>query len=263
MIDFLRFTRAGLMAAPLALAPAAAMAEATGYDYEVYVGGAQVADMRIVIDRNGDRYRVSSSLDLVGMASVFSDWRARSETVGSIVGSALLPDWYVNQNFIHGEDRRVDLTFQAGEIASVVAVPVDEDAEDSQAVTPSQRRGAIDPLTAVLAAALSPADCGGDRTLFDGRRLTHVSIDSVSASEAPVTDYGIYSGPAMLCTFTVVRTGGALRDYEANRDEPSQGSVWLAQIGGELAMPVRMEADTNWGAMRTHLVGVVPAGPTD
>lgn len=262
MIGFLRLSAMGLLAGPLALAPAAALAEAVGYDYAVYVGGSQVADMRIVVDRSGDSYRVSSSLDLVGMASVFSDWRARSETVGSIVGSALLPDWYVNQNYIRGEDRRIDLTFQDGDIASVVAVPTNEE-DEREAVTPSQRRGAIDPLTAVLAAALSPADCGGDRTLFDGRRLTHVSIDSVSASDAPVTDYGIYSGPAMLCTFTVVRTGGALRDYEADRDEPSQGSVWLAQIGSELAMPVRMEADTNWGAMRTHLVGIVPAGPTD
>jgi hypothetical protein len=73
---------------------------------------------------------------------------------------------------------------------------------------------------------------------------------------APQTGYGIYSGPATICTFEMRHLAGDIRRWEEDRRGRSEMAVWLAAVADDLAVPVRIEADTEWGALRGHLVGV-------
>jgi hypothetical protein len=245
-----------------ALVASPAWADAVVYDYDVYVGGSQVADMQITVDRSADRYRVTSVIELVGLAAMVSDWKAHGESEGRIAGGEPVPDRYASYNFVRGEDRRVEVAYAGGTVTEITAVPTNaDDARDP--VSADQQRNTLDPLTAVFAATLSPDDCGGNQRLFDGRRLTDVAIDRAGPSEAPPTDYGIYAGPAIQCTVTVTRRGGRSREWEGESNTPSQLSVWLAPVAGGLTVPVRLEAETNWGFLRGHLVGVHPLAPTN
>lgn len=248
---------AAILAGAVAAGAAGSAGAQTRYDYDVYVGGSQVADLRVTVDRVGDRYRMVSEIELVGLAAILSDWKARGEAEGALTGARPVPVRYASYNLVRGENRRVEIAYDAGTVAEVIAVPSnEEDARDP--VSPDQQRGTVDPLSAVLAASLSPADCGGDRRLFDGRRLTEIRVQSATSAAAPVTDYGIYAGPATLCRVSIVRTGGTSRQWEGERQTPSDVSIWLAPVADDLAVPVRLEAETSWGFMRTHLMGVHP-----
>lgn len=245
-----------VLAGMLAAAAAGTAGAQTTYDYDVYVGGSQVADFRITVERSEDSYRIVSETELVGLAALVSDWKSRSEVEGALAGAEPVPVRYASYNLVRGEDRTVEIAYTAGEVSEILVQPTNaEDARDP--VSATQRQGSVDPLSAVLATTLSPTDCGGgDRRLFDGRRLTEVRVQSSAAAEAPPTDYGIYAGPATLCTVTVTRIGGTSREWEGERSGPEELSVWLAPVADDLAVPVRLEAETNWGFMRIHLVGV-------
>ncbi len=256
------FRRVALSAVLAALGAGTAWADALVFDYDVYVGGSQVAELQITVDRTADRYRVTSAIELVGLAGMVSDWKARGESEGRIAAGVLVPDRYASYNLVRGEDRRVEVAYADGTVAEIVAVPSNAD-DRRDPVSADQQRDTLDPLAAMFAATLSPGDCGGDRRLFDGRRLTVVAIDRATPSEAPPTDYGIYAGPAIECAVTITRAGGASRQWEGERSAPSQASIWLAAVGGDLAVPVRLEAETNWGFLRGHLVGVRPLAATN
>ncbi|MEZ5668765.1 MAG: DUF3108 domain-containing protein [Alphaproteobacteria bacterium] len=245
------------IALALACGQATAAPGAVHYDYAIYVGGAQVAEFKVAIARDGAGYRIASGVDLVGLAAMMSDWTARSAAEGRMVDGRLVPDSYVSSSLFRGEDRTVDLAYADGAVIRVVAEPSTEE-DERDAVTPEQSRGAVDPLTAFLQTALSPQDCGGDRRLFDGRRLSAMQVLGTEPAEAPETDYGIYAGPATLCTFTLNRIAGYSRRFETEQARNEDWAVWLADLGDGLAMPVRIEGETAWGMLRGHIVRYGP-----
>ena len=253
-----RFIAAAVAGVALMVPAVSAQAEVVDLAYDVYVGGSQVAEMRLVLDHSGDSYRISSAVGLVGMASVFSDWRAQSESEGRIANGRVIPDSYQSYNYLSGEDRTIAMAFANGAVTSVVAEPSAED-DERNPVTAADWQGAIDPLTAILVAGLSPLDCGGPQRLFDGRRVTTVEVDDVEpGGEAPHTDYGIYAGPATVCAYSVENVAGTSRRWDSERRGAEETVVWFARIAGDLAIPVRLEADTRFGALRGHLVAIGP-----
>lgn len=261
----MRFAFSSMLAGAAATAIAAAPANAVGqgYDYDIYVGGSQVAEMRVVIERSGapeaTRYRIATTIGLVGMASWVSDWTGRSEVEGQFLGGRPVPDRFISYNRFHERERTVTMSYSNGAVASVVIeepIPADDDDEGGGPVSAAMQQGTVDPLTGMLAAFLSPADCGGDRRLFDGRRATAVEIKSANQGVAPASGYGVYDGPATICVFEMKHVGGRIRRWEEERRGQSEMSVWLASVADDLAVPVRIEADTEWGALRGHLVGV-------
>lgn len=252
-----RFIAAAVAGVAMMVPAVSAQAEVVDLAYDVYVGGSQVAEMRLILDHSGDSYRISSAVGLVGMASVFSDWRAQSESEGRISNGRVIPDRYQSYNYLSGEDRTVAMSFADGAVASVVAEPSAED-DEREPVTAADWQGAIDPLTAILVAGLSPVDCGGPQRLFDGRRVTTVEVHEVEPGEAPQTDYGIYAGPAMVCAYSVENVAGTSRRWDGERRGAEETVVWFAPLAGDLAIPVRLEADTRFGALRGHLVAIGP-----
>lgn len=251
------FIVAAAAGAAMTLPAASAQAEVVDLAYDVYVGGSQVAEMRLTLDHSGDSYRVSSAVGLVGMASVFSDWRAQSESEGRIANGQVIPDSYQSYNYLSGEDRTVAMSFADGVVASVVAEP-SADEDEREQVTAADWQEAIDPLTAIMVAGLSPVDCGGPQRLFDGRRVTTVVVDGVESGEAPHTDYGIYAGPATVCAYSVENVAGTSRRWDSEQRGAEETVVWFAPLAGDLAIPVRLEADTRFGALRGHLVAIGP-----
>lgn len=128
----------------------------------------------------------------------------------------------------------------------------------AQSLTPEQRRGALDPMTAGLSAALA-GDAVCDRTVatFDGKRRIDVLLKKVRTESAAASGIAGARGDVIVCDLQTRRIAGEFYDEpseaESQRDRPMK--IWLARLDDSpVRYPAKIEAQTGFGTIRGKIV---------
>ncbi len=238
-----------------------ASAKATVMDlkYEIYAGGMLGLKVDMEIALTATRYRSSFDAKIAGAFSWFKDFRLRSEVEGLRDGGATQPSYFVSEAFKKGKSKRlVEITYHDDGSLQTSVVP-EPDAEDRDDIPEDLRIGTFDPLSAVLmlteAVALQ-GSCDAVVPVFDGRRRFDLTAEDLGAEQIDANRYQVYEGEARHCLVKFNRlTGYKEGEMGVKSSYPDNISVYLAPLAPGLPpVPVRMEMDHKFGALRAHLV---------
>lgn len=230
--------------------------------YDAYNSGFHIMTLELEIGLGREAYEVTARYRTAGVLSWVWPWESTAQSHGKVLNGALLPEQHRVQSRVRGRERTVEIGYRDGHAVVVEVLPPPSQDYEREPVGEAERRGAGDPMTAILAAlreAQVLGACAGRRAVFDGRRRYDLEFRQLAFERLDGGSRDRFSGVARACEFTYRPLGGFLR----RSDDPERGRrvrtgrVWLASvIAGAPEAPVRIEIDSEyWGPTIVHLRG--------
>jgi len=191
-------------------------------------------------------------LDTRGLARVFVDLTSHSEVHGRLARDTARPDVYRAEVRRNGIDRSYGLDFRSD--GAVINASTPPSPGWSLSVPAELIRGTVDQLTAyfLLERQLGQrGTCALVVPVFDGSALYNVRFADIKSDALSADGYQNFAGPAQLCQ--IIREE-IRRNSGQGGDTYQRGKVWYARLAaGDLMLPVRMEFETAFGAVRGYL----------
>ncbi|WP_249193680.1 DUF3108 domain-containing protein [Gluconobacter wancherniae] len=217
----------------------------TGSDYAVYVHGLHVLNVSASYQLQPWGYGATTHLESAGFASWFLKMRITTQAQGHFTENRISPISYESSGFSRGTVRHVKLVYHDGTPSVEILEPRENDREQ---VPSDQLAHTVDTLSGVahlLHTLTTTGKCNGTEMVFDGLRLTHMTIHGPVTDAIPQDHGELYSGPALRCDFIGQQVAGFVKD-SPNRNKMSQpkpGAVWFKQVDGFGLVPVRIEIE--------------------
>lgn len=256
---------AALLAAPL---PAAAAEPPLSLDLgvEIYAAGLHALTLDLRAESDGRRYRVEGAAQTRGAMDLLTRWRSQSLSEGRIArDGGLLPELYRVKGEMRWSSRETLLRYDdQGRVAELrIAPPPDRDKR--KPAPPSLTTDTLDSLSAALVALREPdpaSACRQSAPVFDGRRRYDVRFHAVAEERLKPNQYSMFSGPALKCSVEIVRIRGFEDDGEPEEEARKRATwVWFARLPeAPVALPVRLEIESEYGYGIAHLVRVKASG---
>lgn len=255
--QFLRGLCCAALCATLLPGAATSQASATSelrLEYEVYVGGLYSMALEIDLRFDGERYEVRSKMEADGLASWFSDFVLNSATDGRFLGMEAVPANYRNDYAKKGKRRWVAMTYDENGARQTAAVPAP--AEDNRTPLPVEDYAqAIDPLTGIvwiMAQIKAEGDCGGQKRIYDGRRLYEMRAETLRAPGQSVGGQAAY-----VCSVDLRHVKGFSQKEIDRQSLPERlRLVFAPAVKGGPLVPVRIDTEIGSGPIQAHLVKV-------
>lgn len=253
------------MASAASLSPAPARAAETmsprilDLTYDVYLGGLHIFTFDVDMALRPDRYRVTAEGGTQGMVGWLYEWQTKLAAEGLDRNGRVEPQRYDVESNWQGNLRTVQLGFAEQGRYDLQQTPPPEPDPDIEGELPeSLPEGTVDPLSLAIAASRALQRNGRcDQTLpvFDGRRRYDLTLKHVDAATLPASEYSIYQGPAVRCSFSMKRISGFRKTWKARRPvDASPPTIWVAQIREDLPpVPVRYDGAIALGNIVIHL----------
>lgn len=226
--------------------------------YDV-AAGARIVELTLEFAVVGDNYQIASRQASVGVVRWVFPWQSRTDVMGRFLGETTQPATYRVKGEFRGQPRSVEMDFRDGELVRNEAVPENRDDERDE-VTPEQRAGAIDPISAIMAVIRQINEgrgCTSRHAVFDGRMRFDILFEDKGQRELPRTAGSIFQGTAEICEFTWIPIAGRSRKATANRNPEAEnrtGRVFMAPLGERRVLaPARIEFETWFGTVVGHL----------
>jgi hypothetical protein len=232
--------------------------------YDVYVGGLHFLTANILFQEEAGKYNTHLKAHTYGYIYKFLKWDGDVSSTGEIEGDRFMPAAYRNLDTWKDKPKATKLQFDdKGNISTAFEPPNNDQNRDM--VTDEQKRGALDPATALLQMLAHVAvdkSCTVRVPVFDGKRRYDLEGQDQGIEQVDESDYGTYSGPARLCDVDFSMIAGEWKDREKNRfwekEKGGQGRdsfhIYLASVAPELPeLPVRLESSSVWGLIMVHL----------
>lgn len=240
--------------------PTAQVADLT---YDVYLGGLHIFTFDVNMALQPDRYRVTAEGGTRGAIGWLYAWQTRLAAEGVERDGTIEPRRYVVDSDWQGDRRTIELGFTEGGRYELRQEPPPEPDPDIEGGLPdSLPDGTFDPLSLVLAASRTFQETGRcDQTIpvFDGRRRFDLTLRHVDQATLPPSDYTIYDGPAVRCSFSVKRISGFRKSWRSGgRRNADAGTptLWIAPVRPDLPpVPVRYDGEIALGNIVIHLTG--------
>lgn len=240
--------------------------------YEVYVGGAHLIGADIKFRETDGAYVSHVEGRTLGIWHRFFPWNTTLESSGRIKGDDLVPVAYESRDVWGRKLKVTRLKFEKDGEAKAEFEPPAGAVPPSEIVTGEQRRGALDPVTALLRMLTHVAveqDCNVEVPVFDGKRRFDVTGADLRAGskveeEIDAGDYGVFKGKARVCSAGFRMVSGQWTDRQKSgfwkKSDAEDGRepfrVWLARLSPELPeLPVMLESASIWGRIVIHLTG--------
>jgi hypothetical protein len=266
-----------LLASAAAFPAAAAGARAVKLHYEADLLGIEALAFTIAVAEDGDRYRVQVEGATEGVIDLVAGWRSWNEVAGAVSGGDIRPAEYRALNRIRDKRSTIAMDFaRNGDIDAIIDPPP---SDDHAAVTPDQRRAAVDALSAglVLGQALAATGrCDARAPVFDGRRR----YDVVTEDDGPATlaqqdgahrdgsrwDGLAVTGPVRNCRLHIHRIAG-FKNKNYVYDKPEYRDERYPMVVGAVAeglppMALEVSGKFSLGSFRIHAVRI-ETGPED
>ena len=246
-----------LMVSPAALSAEAA--RALKLDYAIYVGGFRTIDINLDTTLRTDRYDIKLGLKGEGLLDWLFKWTMRASSEGKIERQEIVPRRAGHNSVWRGKKRSVRLVFPEKGFPTAVVTPAPK-LDDRKPVPMDVRLGTRDLAGAILSylTTMSSKDsCVRSEPVFDGRRRYNLVFENQKKVSLRKNTYSPYSGSALRCSLRLEKIAG-FRTKTSRSRWVSNGSarVWIAQIfEGAPPVLVRLEMDTGFGGLITHLVG--------
>jgi len=258
MKDIIRFALGPAVVAGLLLLCGMSTARPAGTDrvdarFEIYgFAGLHVLTDRTTMMETADRYVIATDLDTRGLARVFVDLTSHSEVHGRLAGEKLYPSNYRAGVRRNGVDRQYGLDYRGD--GAVVNVSPPPSSGRPLLVAEQHIQNTVDQLTAFFMVERQLAQrgtCTLTVPVYDGAGFYDLRFTGVKREMLSADGYQNFAGPAQVCD--VVREDIVVNP---NRDEDTyrHGKIWYARlIVGDRLVPVRMEFDTAFGAVKGYL----------
>ncbi|SMH58517.1 DUF3108 domain-containing protein [Azospirillum agricola] len=268
-VALLALPSAGLLGAS---APARA-AEPLAATYRLHIGGLAVLDIVATLEMGDQSYRMEVKAQTEGFLNRLFPWQTVSRSDGAVRGGRLVPAHHSQSSVFREKPRSVTLEYDGqGNVAATVLPTPQEDGREP--VPDAERQATYDPLSAfltVLAASARGEACTRSLPVFDGRRRYDMQFQDVGPRLVGASRYSIFSGTARQCRVSYRPVAGYARTAPGNgfwqrngaAAERPPADLWLAPVvPGQPPLPVRLETDSDLGAVVIHLTGVTPPDGT-
>lgn len=245
----LRRLRLPLLALTLLLLPNAAAAQWLQITYAVSVRGFPVGTAKIAAEMQGERFSLSFSGGMSGLARLFSDARTTVTASGRVTADRLQPEEY-SHVWTEGDDTEtVAMRFAGRGVTDVTLNPPLDRPERFVPVTAAHKADALDVASAIVWPApggLNRDVCARTLPLFDGKRRFDIAL-SFKRKEA--FSARSFAKAAMVCAIRYVPISGHKPKKETgafvagSRD----AEVWVASVAPGYVAPVLIQLPTRIG----------------
>jgi hypothetical protein len=206
---------AALAALTILLASAAAAETRLDAHYGIKVAHITVGKSELLVTIGDTSFTSAASGQASGMLRILAAGEGALRTTGTVVDGRLVPASFTLKTTGDKEQDAVKLTIEGGNVTELTVESSAPD-EDRVPVSDADRKGIVDPLTAMLIRVEGSSDmvaaeaCRRTLPIFDGRRrfdlaLSFKRIDDVKAGKG-------YAGPVVVCAVTFRPIAGHHRD---------------------------------------------------
>jgi hypothetical protein len=232
--------------------------------YDVYVGGIHLLTAEAFFQEQDGKYQAELKGKTYGFWQRLFPWNTVMDVKGSIHSDTFVPAEFFTRDEWNHKPKITKLHFDGtGEVVPDFDPPNHD--ENREIVTPEQRHGALDPISALLQMLAHVAvqkNCTVTVPVFDGKRRFDISGGHESSGIIDEGDYSTYKGNARVCAADFKMISGEWKDREHARfwqkTETEEGRdpfhIWLAKPAPDLPeIPVRLESGSVWGLIVIHL----------
>lgn len=249
----MRLIAAALTTLALAGIGSQGQAQTLKVDYDITLAGLSLGTADLSSTFDGPKYQMQAGVKLSGLAKMLTGGRGAATASGSIVGAQPQPAAFALTSKSSSNQRTVRMGLAAGNVAAVEIVPPIDEKPDRVPVKETDRKGVVDPVSALLMPAVAsgsltdPANCSRTIPVFDGAARFDVVLTYGGTENV---DLPGYSGPVLICNARYVPVSGhrTLRPSTKFMEENRDMSVWLAPLEKQrLLFPVRIAVRTMVG----------------
>ena len=222
--------------------------------YDISLAGLPLGKADLSSSFNGSKYEMEGKAKLTGLAMILTGGKGEANASGTLAGEA--PPRSTNFAVISktsDNQRSVRMGLKSGRVAKVEIDPPIEPKPDRVPVKAADKRGVVDPMSALLMPAMAsknltdPANCNRTIPVFDGASRFNVVL---TYGETKNVDVPGYSGPVLVCNARYVPISGHRSERPATKfmQENKDMSVWLAPVEGpRLLFPFKVSVRTMIG----------------
>ncbi|MEE7503130.1 hypothetical protein MMR14E_07060 [Methylobacterium mesophilicum] len=230
-------------------APAAAT---VAVDYGINLAGLPIGTARLAGSFDRDRYMMDVSAVLTGLVGAITGGKGSARASGSF-SAAPQPGAFAIATQTATSGIAVRMALARGNVVQAEITPPLVDMQDRVPVTPANKRGIIDPVSALLMPTqgrgepLDPENCNRTLPVFDG--ATRFNVVLSYAETRPVQKPG-YAGQVLVCNARYQAVAGHRPDRPGVKfmEENREMSVWLAPVEGtRVLIPLRISVLTTIG----------------
>ena len=230
-----------------------AQAETLRVSYDISLAGLPLGKADLSSSFAGSKYEMEGKAKLTGLAMVLTGGRGEASASGTLAGSTPQSTAFAVLSKTSDNQRSVRMGLRSGRVAKVEIDPPIEPKPDRVPVKAADKRGVVDPMSALLMPALDaksltdPANCDRTIPVFDGASRLNVVL---SYGETKKVEVPGYSGPVLVCNARYVPISGHRSERPATKfmQENRDMSVWLAPVEGpRLLFPLKVSVRTMIG----------------
>ncbi|WP_170314695.1 DUF3108 domain-containing protein [Aquibium carbonis] len=206
------------------------------------------------IDRNG--FNISGELTSSGVAKIFDDTRARASANGRFEADTPSPRSYSVDYTAGKKKKKTTIAFADGSVSSAKnSPPVRTNRPDWIRVEKEHLAGVVDPISAALVRANTPADvCNRTIRVFDGALRVDLQLSPAGFGTASVPGY---KGDTVKCVVRVMPVSG-YRKGNKSIDfirKSKDISIAFAPVGNSgVYAPVEATVGTQVGTVKVQAV---------
>ena len=247
---------AGLLCAPAAAAPRGKAASPAGsavtVDYGINLAGLPIGTARLSGAFERDRYNMDVSATLTGLVGAITGGQGSARASGTLA-AAPQPGAFSIATRTASSGIAVRMALARGSVVQSEVTPPLIDMQDRVPVTAANRRGIMDPVSALLMPAQAraeptdPANCNRTLPVFDGATRFNVVLSYAETREVQKPGY---AGPVLVCSARYQAIAGHRPDRPGVKfmEDNREMSVWLAPVEGtRVLIPLRISVMTTIG----------------
>lgn len=237
--------------------PAASETRDVDLSYKIYVGGFNVADLKIDMDLATGKYDIAARVQTTGMVGRLFPWWMKAYSRGAIAGQGVMPVTAGQRNNWKGKERYIDLTFKDG-VAEIDRIVPKPETDDRDRVPEAMRTGVVDLASAIVAIIRkmdSSQPCEAEVPVFDGRRRYDLVVKPDGAEKLRASGYTPFVGETVNCLLSIRKKAGFKKNDDSGwNDRDRSARVWMGKAFGNVPpVPVRLTLNTPLGSLIAHL----------
>jgi hypothetical protein len=212
--------------------------------------GIHVLTTHTMIEEAPAWYQVEGDFATAGLGAFFASVANRSVARGREVADVPKPVSFDSETDRNGAEQHLRVEFRPDGTPEGTVTP-----PPKEPVTPvnyTQLAGTVDNLTAYLLVEHQVArtgNCNLKVPVFDGRHRYDLQFSDAGRQTLSPRDGQNFSGAAEACRMVRQKIGGFYVD-KSHEEGTNAATIWYANLmPGDLAVPVRMEMDTELGAV--------------
>ena len=222
--------------------------------YDITLAGLTLGKADLSSSFSGSKYEMEGRAKLTGLAMILTGGKGEASASGTLADAAPpRSSSFAVVSKTSDNQRSVRMGLKSGRVAKVEIDPPLEPRPDRVPVKAADKRGVVDPMSALLMPAVAsknltdPANCDRTIPVFDGASRMNVVL---SYGETKNVEVPGYSGPVLVCNARYVPISGHRSERPATKfmQENKDIAVWLAPVEGpRLLFPLKVSVRTMIG----------------